>query len=914
MPAKELVNLMKPTVFLFTRTILAQLIAFVGLFLLAAQSQLAANPQITGINIFPKVLTPGSQFQVIVTGANLSTTAAFVDFRPHSKSRIRIPLVLNQNTQQYVGTGTVPADFNSNDPLQTLPVLIMARGQNRRTVEAFNDVQLIRIARNVLVTSPEQHQEFVAGQDILVQATPSNISGTVDKAELYVNGTKVEELNQPGAIEFTTQQPEGTYQLVVKLTNDSGTTFTSAPTTITVAPAGGGTFLSPLSLTPQAIPVDTPTPVIFGISFDPAAGGGQPLKLWRSTETGQLGDQVGELFDNGNLGIGDDVQGDGVYHGRFTMSASRPGIQYFRVTDSTGNQLSSLQNAFISFIELPSNQQVQDALDCGTNVKQVFDNAKNGGKTDQEALDIVLLALSQDPMVVEFGLSQNNLGVWWFTESGLPGVHFVFEEDQGTRGGGDSDAVADAVEQLTYDQMLAERRALIDAQTRPSSDGSPLVLPEFFPMTVNNAANTASNLSVEAVVAQNGAAAPANTPQSKDALLVRGFNFGRDELDEIQADLEALCYSVTLVDVANVTLNHFKNLNRYGVFSLVSHGDTFFQNSIFSPAEWGSNRNNSQCVIWTPIKYTSAHLIDWITGRIAVTASGNVCLTPAFIRRYNANLPNSLIYLGICRGAFNGTMANAFINRGAGSYLSFSDYVGTVWAETRGIGLFTDLRAGQTVSQSNQVGMTETDSDPATFRRFGAADHALTADGQNLGFEQGTLAGWSATGDARIIPSLRVIGPREGAYMAIISTGLGSVTRSTSTLSQKFNPTVDAPILVFCANTVSEEPLEFVGSRFNDTFNVTVNGVNTTLLESINSSAWSPLEGASVSYFSGGDDTTYETGWKAYTLDLTPYIGQCVEVTFRVFDQGDSIYDTAALIDAVTLVDPITALLNPLDK
>ena len=66
--------------------------------------------------------------------------------------------------------------------------------------------------------------------------------------------------------------------------------------------------------------------------------------------------------------------------------------------------------------------------------------------------------------------------------------------------------------------------------------------------------------------------------------------------------------------------------------------------------------------------------------------------------------------------------------------------------------------------------------------------------------------------------------------------------------------------------------------------------------ESINSSTWYSVNGID---FEGGDTTCYETGWKTLTFDLGDYEGQFVTIRFVVYDVGDSIYDTAALIDNV---------------
>ena len=63
-------------------------------------------------------------------------------------------------------------------------------------------------------------------------------------------------------------------------------------------------------------------------------------------------------------------------------------------------------------------------------------------------------------------------------------------------------------------------------------------------------------------------------------------------------------------------------------------------------------------------------------------------------------------------------------------------------------------------------------------------------------------------------------------------------------------------------------------------------------------SSWFAVTGIN---FEDGDNTAYHTGWKTVTVDISEYQGQYITIRFVVFDVGDSIYDTAALIDNVHL-------------
>ena len=166
---------------------------------------------------------------------------------------------------------------------------------------------------------------------------------------------------------------------------------------------------------------------------------------------------------------------------------------------------------------------------------------------------------------------------------------------------------------------------------------------------------------------------------------------------------------------------------------------------------------------------------------------------------------------------------------------------------------------------------------------------------------------WSYEGDVRVLPCLGNIWAFD-SKMAFISTGIGSSdgvnlnAGQGSKLSQTFYNR-NATAINFSYDVVSEEPMEYVNSQFDDYFAVNIYDANGKLLsftklESINSSKWNHIEGIN---FDGGDSTVYHTGWKNQTLDISKYLNQKITIEFIVADVGDSAYDTAALIDNVVV-------------
>ena len=111
---------------------------------------------------------------------------------------------------------------------------------------------------------------------------------------------------------------------------------------------------------------------------------------------------------------------------------------------------------------------------------------------------------------------------------------------------------------------------------------------------------------------------------------------------------------------------------------------------------------------------------------------------------------------------------------------------------------------------------------------------------KNLSFEDG-ISGWTTKGDVRIISSLGILSPTEGQRMVIAGTGFGAVEDSDSSLSRSFTVPSSAKYLTLDYNFVSEEPMTFVGTQFDDTliFNLIKDGSTEEMKrETINTSQW----------------------------------------------------------------------------
>ena len=105
-------------------------------------------------------------------------------------------------------------------------------------------------------------------------------------------------------------------------------------------------------------------------------------------------------------------------------------------------------------------------------------------------------------------------------------------------------------------------------------------------------------------------------------------------------------------------------------------------------------------------------------------------------------------------------------------------------------------------------------------------------------------------------------------------------------------------------NFLSEEFLEYVGSRYQDYLKMTISdGTNTVNLFEM------AIDGIATQFslscvspgivFDQGD--VYMTGWQTSNFDISAFKGKTVTLVIESGDIGDSIYDSATLLDEISL-------------
>ncbi len=558
-----------------------------------------------------------------------------------------------------------------------------------------------------------------------------------------------------------------------------------------------------------------------------------------------------------------------------SLTAASEGTLSFRVEAGT---VGSSQKSYSEPTSLPvithlTTEQVNTAINLADSAKAAYDAefAGNGGDM-QAALAAVLAQLNSNPNILQSGMSDSGRGLWWINTDGTLGAMSVYDTEDAL--GGDRGLMASALPDLHLKDGLEG----VGKYVAPDADES--------------------------------AAADATKVGSKKTLVFGAFFYDRvvGAIETLLKSSQCPKYDVTTVKEGNCSVDFFKTLHEYGIIAGVTHGETFY-NGILSwwSDKWKWNYIGGQVVYFTNSTLTDANKANYETdikmGRLAVYPGGMLAVLPSFIRYYNTGFPDSLVYIASCRGTYNDSMANAFLASGVKTFFGYSEYVYVTFAGQTGTNLFTELvNNAKTTGEAFVPGQCDTHATPACFNMRG--DNKLTisdADLLNGGFEKGNLNGWSKSGDGRVIAQLGGTLPTEGSFMGIISTGLGFTTSSGAVSQSVCVPTVPQGktkmTLKYDWNFFSEEFLEWCGSQYQDFFSVNLFG--TSLQYNNVDSLCGSVSSSDVSFDKGG---VYNTGWQSQSVDVTAQVGQSGSLTFSAGDVGDSIYDTAILIDNVRFV------------
>ena len=572
--------------------------------------------------------------------------------------------------------------------------------------------------------------------------------------------------------------------------------------------------------------------------------------------------EICQLYDDGDLSYhGDEIKGDGIFSNISSFHRETPGDVYLRVKANTTESVGTV-TAYSSISRFFVVAEIEDET-----IQEIF-NTQNAGDDKYRELAATLSKEEAIAKTITFLTSQSNVT----TAVATPSNDICITYSSGLRGmiltGADQYKGGDNTVGL---ERGTKNRIPLAQQTRGTYDE-------------NRGVSSNPNLILDRDVLIYG-------PCYEE---FHGWGASsEDVVEEALTSSDCNKFNITYLINQNADLEALKNLSNYGLIAIDTHGGVDDEGDvIFLTGEKASLGN--------------LHLIDWIMGRVYLVNKSQWAAKPAFITNYNNHLPNTVVYNGSCCSAFNTTMAHAFLGVGAQTYYGYTNSVQASFEYNMASQLFPRL-IGQNMTTGNAFTADQHDnSDPAAyFVLVGNTNLRYKFGFVNGDFEEGNLNGFITDGDGRVITQLSYIQPNDGYYMGIISTGLGYTTEQGS-ISQTFClPDKSNLTLSFDWNFLSEEFMEFVGSQYQDYFKVLLidqNGTEHTLFSKSIDEMAAEYELSSVSpdivFDQGG---VYGTGWLNLSLDLSAYAGQRVTLIFAASDIGDSIYDTAILLDNITI-------------
>jgi hypothetical protein len=694
---------------------------------------------------------------------------------------------------------------------------------------------------------------------------------------------------------------------------------TKITTTLTYYP--GLKFTSGLTLSQKVLYIGEAQDITFKIGID--INDTKKAALYETDENGKVLSQKTVLLDDGTLP--DEIQKDGVFTAKVNLNSNNKGKLCYRVgvlTGTTVDYYSETECALVT--EHYSNDVISVAIKLADDTKAAYEQAIASGKSMSEAMQLAADKLKGNPEIGTYGYEEGS-GIWWISKDGILGGFHPTLSGQKTGNSIKTRVASQPVINTASERVLTYY---------PSS---------YLNTRLTKTINTSSqpNLSLTDDVK--------NFIHSNKGLIISpyinnpedGPNFGNN--DDYYGPWEVIknkksCQLYAAKEVinngdVNVSLPTFILNNNYGYIHISTHGENFY-NGLFSlwEDEWGDKTALggalSQVVLYTGIRLPKNDDGSFnLTGYenllklkyIAVYPDGAIAFLPAFIRDFGQTFPNSIVMLSACRSMYNNSLANAYISKGAAAVVGFTDYVASSYAKNTTTTIIEELLNGKTLKEAideaiTKYGSNDGDKDhPAYLVMTGNSNITLSGKIQNAGFETGNLTPWNKIGDGRIISQLGITSPTEGSYMGIISTGLG-YTKLAGSLQQDFCVSENANQLSFEWNFFSEEFKEFCGSKYQDTFNVKICELDLennatekeckTLLNKNIDSLCSSVGRSDIVFDLPADENgsgVYDTGWQNYYQDISDYAGKAVRLKFSATDVGDSIYDTAILIDQIEI-------------
>lgn len=697
-------------------------------------------------------------------------------------------------------------------------------------------------------------------------------------------------------------------------------------------------FDGPLAVSPQTLWQGESTEVVFSIAL--TRTGQVDLERLELIEVNEAGDFIavaGTLADDGSLDTsGDEIEQDGVFTRTQTVTCTGPRFYRARVPVTAG----AGYDAISPLVRVDCLERLSRAS-CET--KQVVLGAAASAIEGGASPEVVAGQLAQDPLIAEAGVGgEGERALWVVFEDGVLGA--VLLPRPGMRG---------AV--VPVDLVKTAAQATMAVTELPLLSKRAIVLsPSSGELSADESADLATRLrDMECPAFEVEAERALLGPEASLARLRSLSGFGIATLATHGAELFATMSPTRMRGYRFAHIGPQEVLWSGSPVSCELLAQAQLPCVVTPQTPDGGCVSGSRCLVTRGVASDSGSSGEGVCvdetqedlrlGRVVMTNRG-YAVTPSFFSAWRGRgYPASLIHLGACGSMKRGTLASAFYAAGARAVSGFSGPVSDEFARSVALDLI-EARARPTVGD---VIVSRVDPEHGgEWRVFGASN--LSISGSEVlsgGFEQG-LVGWRTSGDGRALARFGSAQPVSGKTMGLVSTGLG-FSLASGELRQTFCVPEGASRLSFEWKFVSEEFKEWCGTpKFQDRFTATLIdevGDQHTLLEvSVDdlcgytdgtcAECLSPrpcdavCEGASGCYSDNGQCAgdfncqcgreftgltpsdiafdqggVYEVMWRRVERDIARFAGRgAVTLVFGVEDLGDSLFDTAILIDEVT--------------
>ncbi len=629
-------------------------------------------------------------------------------------------------------------------------------------------------------------------------------------------------------------------------------------------------FLGSPLINPDVLYVNTPQEVWITVNIAPNDKLiSSSVRLIEIDENDNEIAEICNLYDNGDLNCGDEIKGDNIFSVLHTFNYSTQGTRRFRISAKTLENNSEVEgfSSVFSIRVMDYEQAENNALSVEEIHGLIEEKLEELSELSGEELINALIEWLPTLSGVESAVYDDGYIIITHT-SGL--TSYIFFPTEGYRGG---------VQVPLVEKRRTSKQIPLEKQTRG-----------FFNRGLLNTwiGNT------------NQGALDNTVIQNRNVLIWAPYdNYGFLGIGNIPAmnptpfENSPIELNVTQIFDENCTRATLKNLSNYGIVVFDTHGHG---GDLLLTREEVNIKNNTD----NYKKLEDVNDINW--GYCVVMTMSNkktyYAVTSKYFNRIIGKMPNSVVFNASCQSLKTDKIANALIARGAKTVVGFTTDVTNEVAAQKEQQFFSALVG----DYLKTTGESFNNSDNSSYQMRGSRDMHFTLGLINGDFEYGNLNGWNTIGDGRVITQLASQMPTQGSFMGIISTGLG-YTDNYGRISQTFQVTNETKLSVKW-NFLSEEFLEYVGSIYQDYLRITIiDGDNSEVIfyKTVDDFAaeYSLVSVSPTIVFDRGG--VYMTGWMTSTFNISKYQGKTVTLLIESGDVGDSIYDSATLLDEISI-------------